>query len=381
MVFKQKTTDVYPLTHGTLTIEAHGGEAGFSELSAVGSRINPQRQYIFISKINGKYYPVKPQVINHYQHKLLGLIKPVLASDAAVLVVGLAETATLMGVHLAELLQRQWQHKVSVFHTTRYKLKDADYLEVHEAHSHAKSHHLYINNHDLGQYQNLVLIDDEITTGNTLEMVTRVMADQAHAINKVIWVSYLSWISQARQNQIKGLFGQLDIEFINLFYGEVDYQSTSSEILELPNNVTSGVIAHNNPGYQLRYPTSAGELPEYRFIDQQGNELVATDFSRERSYAVIGTSEFTFYPFKFAEDLEACDLDVVFQSTGRSPIDVSGPITKREVYFDRYYGGELNLYNRCDTRVPVFLFETLEQANACTLAHEQQAIIGYLAAL
>jgi hypothetical protein len=86
--------------------------------------------------------------------------------DERVLVIGFAETATAVGAAVAASLPG------AVYcHTTRENLPGLiPAVEFMEAHSHAKNQTLYLLDEfrDLTQYDRLVFVEDEITTGRTI---------------------------------------------------------------------------------------------------------------------------------------------------------------------------------------------------------------------
>ena len=94
---------------------------------------------------------------------------------------------------------------------------------------------------------------------------------------------------------------------------------------------------------------------------------------------MIGTGEFTYHPFLFAEIMEQQGFDVLMQSTGRSPILEGKGVKRKESFFDESHDGMLYLYNRCEDRQPIMLYETFDQYLKCPLHEKIDAIVGILA--
>lgn len=161
------------------------------ELVEVGGRLNnPKRNFLFVSKILGKHLLINPKVCkttgfllanlvyedNNFDiEKLVNSIKhKVNASEEfdksvdpkeKVLVIGFAETATALGMSTAYAIKDSYY-----INTTREIIKDEkSFFNFEEEHSHATSHKCYLR--DLSKIENadrVILIDDEITTGNTM---------------------------------------------------------------------------------------------------------------------------------------------------------------------------------------------------------------------
>jgi pyrimidine operon attenuation protein/uracil phosphoribosyltransferase len=133
-----------------------------------GARINNNRSFLFISKVLGKHIPVSPKKLNSVHLKLSKLINPAIKDDN-VLLIGLAETATGLGWGLFEQITSK--SKIYI-HTTRVLLEQGHLIEFEEVHSHATEQYLYApksKKFDLNKITHIIIVDDEITTGKTIE--------------------------------------------------------------------------------------------------------------------------------------------------------------------------------------------------------------------
>ncbi|MBE4202600.1 hypothetical protein HJ090_10725 [Vibrio parahaemolyticus] len=144
---------------------------GIEDLIGFANRKNENRGFLFVSKVLGKHIPVTPTEMN----KVYSVFSKELSSDSKAFVVGLAETATGLGAGVASSLENK---QVYFQHTTRSILPHAErWFEISESHSHAVSHIIYKPSQEmldsLIDVENLILVDDEITTGNTLKQLAK----------------------------------------------------------------------------------------------------------------------------------------------------------------------------------------------------------------
>jgi phosphomannomutase len=99
-------------------------------------------------------------------------------------------------------------------------------------------------------------------------------------------------------------------------------------------------------------------------VADEGDHLVEmVDSPEPARYLVLGSGEFTYPPFRIAEELERRGHDVVVQSTTRSPVHVGGAIASAIEFSDNYGTGVKNyLYNQTKEsgRIVVACHETPE---------------------
>jgi len=85
------------LKTGDLEILSNNHEE-LQSLTGFGSRHhNRKRGFVFVSKVLGKHYPVKPSVMENIYRKLATLVSAKLDVTRPTLVIGFAETATALG--------------------------------------------------------------------------------------------------------------------------------------------------------------------------------------------------------------------------------------------------------------------------------------------
>ena len=161
------------LKTGTINIKTDQPQF-LERLTGFSSRPNKKRGFVFVSKVLGKHYPAKPAMMANVYKQLAAQVRAKL-DDNPTMVIGFAETATGLGNGVYQYLGLSNSFYI---HTTRYKLSHPVWLGFQEEHCHAPSHFLYdfadANRHvELDKVTNVVLIDDEFSTGQTLNNLVR----------------------------------------------------------------------------------------------------------------------------------------------------------------------------------------------------------------
>ena len=111
------------------------------ELCGFARRRSRKRGFVFVSKVLGKHYPVRPKRMAEMHDRLAERLTDV---PGPALVIALAETATGLGHGVYEAwLRRSGRDDVLFLHTTRYRLNRPLALTFDESHSHATEHLLY----------------------------------------------------------------------------------------------------------------------------------------------------------------------------------------------------------------------------------------------
>src|SRR5690606_7844931 len=113
------------------------------------------------------------------------------------LVIGFAETATGIGYGVFEQLDIPDSFYL---HTTRYKTSNEKMLSFQEEHCHAPSHILYdVKDPALKKIlktaENIILVDDEVTTGKTLTNIIKNLRQSLPWVKNYYAVSVINWMS------------------------------------------------------------------------------------------------------------------------------------------------------------------------------------------
>lgn len=343
------------LAAGTLKIKVHRAALPLSYLLDFASRINPKRRYLFVSRVLGKHIPCKPSIMRDIYNRLAA---PLLEIPGPVIVIGMAETATGLGAGIADSLARKAKREDIVFqHTTRHRLPTAEWLHFDEVHSHAPNHILYKPLPALRQRfveaQTLIFVDDEISTGRTLGQLSCKLAQKLPHIRQIILVSIVNWLSPARKKALQESIAR-PVSFVSLLEGAFSFTPNPEFSASLPRKTKALWPI-------LPAPQQTGR----RGMDMGGGEALMSKgpYPISDKVAVVGTGEFQFQPFLWAEWLEKKGFDVLFQSTTRSPIHLSGPIYESLIFEDEYGEGVDNyLYNPPYNREIMIAYELAELA-------------------
>ena len=326
------------LPTGDLEVTLAHGEDELDALLGFAGRANAKRGFLFLSKVLGKHWPVKPSVMQAIHARMAADVP---ASTGPVVFIALAETAIGLGQGVFEAWLRAHPGRAALFiHTSRYRVGTTPIIEFEEAHSHAPRQFLHMppdpaHRALLESAAMLVLVDDEASTGNTF-------LNLAHACRR-----------------INPQLTRVHLSTIVNFMGAVATEQLT-ERLALP--VTLGALVSGayrfQPGASVATPLPA------QLFDADADRGASTAFGRlgiDRPLAVpllmdaiapgarvlvLGTGEFMHAPALLAASLEQRGIDVVVQSTTRSPVLVGGAVACALAFPDNYGEGVGNfLYN------------------------------------
>ncbi|MBK8509150.1 MAG: phosphoribosyltransferase domain-containing protein [Candidatus Competibacteraceae bacterium] len=350
---------------GRLLLEVRREELPLDACVTYATRQNPRRLFLFVSKVLGKHWPVKPSVMRDVHRRLA---EKIAGLPGPLLVIGLAETATALGRGVAEEAALQTgRDDILYLSTTRYLLSHHLALGFDESHSHAPDHAVYWPAPALRPLfqaaRTLVLVDDEISTGRTLLELARAYLRLNPRIEQVAFACITNWLSDARRRDL-------------------------TEALERPLRCPCLIEGHFRFEPEPEFP--APELPRVIAPAGHRHDAIVADPARtgvlagqwrpplglpapdaDRPLAVIGTGEYTYTLCRLALAWEEQGRDVRFQSTTRSPILLGDAIANRREFPDHYGDGIPNyLYNLDPDRLPVFCYEHPAMLAAHPLADE-----------
>ncbi|WP_169744100.1 phosphoribosyltransferase family protein [Paenibacillus wynnii] len=355
-----------------------------SALFSMAARINKKRSFLFVSKVLGKHIPVNPYtpllsgaalglllyremdlcsgnthsdiVERLLRQAMNGLIHPGHAEEAyhelmkanlilpePVVFIGFAETATALGHSMYNL----FAGNASYIHTTREDIPDLEsVINFEEEHSHAVDHLCYaLDASMLSGTEPIILVDDEITTGNTAINTIRDIQSKFPRHEYVI-ASILDWRSGKNVEVYRELEQELGISIksLCLLQGSIEVKgipllNTVNNNNEMPTAAEVPVVTTYVPDGMIRIPvTSTDSLHEVnkspymkysgRFGLESGqNAEVDTGVRkiadqlrtmREGTQTlVLGVGEFMYLPMRIAAEMGD---GISYQSTTRSPI-------------------------------------------------------------
>ncbi len=299
-----------------------------SDLLTLAKRFhNTKRTYLLLDPLQGKHLSVKPAYAMELFHTLGKLISEHV--EGVKLVIGFAETATAVGMAVAEEMSADCIY----IHTTREIIPEvSSWIEFNEEHSHAVDQKLdadhlreWINNTD-----SIVFVDDEISTGKTLLNFVIQLRTVFPELDKkrMIAASIINRLSLDNKNRLL----ENGVECVSVLeLEENDYEEAvrkyAIEEAALPNHIEiecEKIIAD----VKLLDPRRGLLVRNYHRNCNEFSESIikGLDFDKnDNDILVLGTEE-CMYPAIVLGDLieKNCGKKVYTHSTTRSPIGICG---------------------------------------------------------
>jgi len=353
-------------------------ELSIQELFTMAARINKKRSFLFVSKVLGKHLPINPhkglltaallgaryleivqgikyveteKLLTSFYREELYKSKAFVPEHVCPVVIGFAETATALGHAFFDCFQN-----AEYFHTTREEIKQLrPEITFEEEHSHATSHRCYIPLEMIQNGREIILIDDELTTGKTalniIESIHSKFPRQVYTI-----VSILDWRSEQDRKRFQQVQQELGIKInvVSLITGTVqvkqirelvnhspinereDYAKASIEWIDLSPFFSNTTFSVDNPMNQSAFIYETGRFglssPDNNNLHHKAS-LAAVILNQKRSghkTLCLGTGEFMYLPMKLASLMGS---GIFYQSTTRSPI-----FTKNKVGYGARFG-------------------------------------------
>jgi len=349
-------------------------------LFTLAARKNKKRRFLFVSEVLGKHVPVDPFIpllagvalavqfmgkIHNVKHVNTDVIvqalkknedtrkvyetvirKPRFVLPQETLFIGFAETATALGHAVFSMFD-----SAHYLHTTREQIPYIQpELSFNEDHSHAVHHRCYpLDSELLRNSKTIVLVDDEITTGNTALNIIRAINLKFPKTNYVV-LSLLDWRTKENRANFRKLEEQLGIRIdtISLLEGEIAVSGDPlCEEMDHLNLVAESNIAKEFQVSEVQKPLGLQKVISVFSIDSTGYKSLSPYLkltgrfglsSREnreilplaknigealRSERVgkralcLGTGEFMYFPMLISAYM---GNGVSYHSTTRSPI-------------------------------------------------------------
>lgn len=306
------------LPSGRLDLHLERSALPLDDLLEFAVRRNPKRGFLFVSRVLGKHIPIRPQVAAGTHAALASALPPLTAPHF----IGLAETATALG----EGVFRAWQAQQAAHaggpvgatfqHTTRYLSTHPLLLRFDEPHSHAPAHLVYDPGVQARAARELVLVDDELSTGTTLENLAREWLALHPHVTRVVLVSLTDWC--VRRGAVQAALG-VPVDFVSLSSGTFEFTPDPAWTPAALPAVTGdgGDRSHLLPARSARYGH-----PDALHLPADPAELLAlADLTGPTGpVLVLGTGEYQYPAFALARALEEAGLDVRWSATTRSPV-------------------------------------------------------------
>ncbi len=334
------------LPTGTLKIQINEPENLFNQYIDFAARNNPKRGFLFISKVLAKHYPCKPTDILQSYDALSELLLAIANDSEKFVFIGMAETATALGLGVYESWLKKTAKTGVYCQTTRYFLSDQPFLEFEEAHSHASDFYLYLPQQPqiravFNAADTLVLIDDEISTGNTFANLINAYKKINPQLKRVLVLSLLNLTDETARARVNAKTG-MQVEWRSILTGSYGF-TPAVDFYFNPVNVDS-----NQDCKKHLLSLDYGRLGRQGLLQQSDRELesLTEDWQQHGTVLVLGTGEFIYHAFLIGLALEKRGFQVYVQSTSRSPILTGAAIGDSLTFTDNYGDGISNfLYN------------------------------------
>ena len=296
---------------------------------------NTKRSYLVVDPLQGKHVPVEPsKALNLFKslaEKLQGKYE-----GERLLLIGFAETATAIGAQAAITLGTKY------IQTTREVIPDARYLFFSEAHSHATEQKLVKDDIDrvINDIDRIVFIEDEVTPGNTIMNIIKIITKE---YQKKIKFAVASLLNGMTEESLK-IYQDEKIELHYLVktdhsgYGAVaeQYRCDGLYICAIPENHThesADIDVQSEKNMREHIISIPGWMNARRFVDAKQYEaacrklaetvIAETGVKQGERVLVIGTEEFMYPALLTGQEIEKMGCEVRSHSTTRSPIAVS----------------------------------------------------------
>ena len=351
-----------------------------NDLIEIGKRTNnPKRNFLFISKLLGKHIIVKPDIVkgagillaslrydNINAENIVRYIKGEninISNDLNqesnnennVLVIGFAETATGLGMSVASAIKNCTYQT-----TTREPVMNMNnLLQFEEEHCHATTHQCFsLLDTDFNNYDEIVLVDDEITTGKTmLNLITELR--KISNVKKFTIFTILDWRTDEYLALYEDYLNNNNIE-LNVYSVMSGFATNEDTTVYTDNSIVEEISEKDNVidlniFERIKLNTSFGEVDYIknsgRFGVKQSNIKMLEEeakkvseeilkYHKEEKILILGHGENIYIPSRIASYLNAD-----YRTTTRSPIYCDGNIIKtKHSFVDR--GVTYYFYNK-----------------------------------
>lgn len=330
------------LPTGKLTLKIESSGQPVEDLLGFAARANPRRAFLFLSKVLGKHYPVRPADMAA-THRALAESVPTV--NGPVVFIGMAETATGLGQGVFEAWIAAHPGMQGLYlQTTRYRVDQAQRLDFEETHSHAPRVFLHLPTDPassalLTAARQVVLVDDELSTGNTFVNLIAVLRHSMPELTQVHLATLADFMGARRRSELGDAMG-VPCSVGALMRGSWQFENNGTTVAATAAQCAEGhEVSLSDAGYG-RLGRSRRLLARAELVARLAGETLSG------TTLLLGTGEFMHAAFVLGRALEAAGIDVRVQATTRSPILVWGAVGHALAVPDPYHEGVPNfIYN------------------------------------
>lgn len=316
---------------------------------------NPLRSYLIVNKFQSKHYPSDPRETTlrcaEMGEELLRV-----CPDGKCLAVVFSETAVGIGALAASALGE----RCFLISTTREELPDfCEHVTFEEAHSHAPLHRLRVRSDiDPSGFSHIFIIDDELTTGNTVKALAQKIFEKIAAEYRVPITAHAF---AASRESVKAL-GKIGVKiYAKYIYDKIPSAEFPEEFSadEPERSVTPECCIDLNSLYDIRRGANCKRyFEECERLCGEVLEKLESILPQVGSIELVGTEELCLPPIVLGNMLAEKGFEVRVHGVTRSPAlpsDAEGyPIKTRSVLRSLYDSGRtVYLYNsvKCDLTI------------------------------
>ncbi|MBB2821565.1 UNVERIFIED_ORG: hypothetical protein GGD51_005059 [Rhizobium esperanzae] len=324
------------LADGTISVHVDRSLVPPIEMFGFGQRINPNRSFLFVSKVLGRFLPIRPSVMGN----AFDLLARQIPADipGPVLFIGIAEAGIGLGAGVHRRFRELTGRGDAIYIcSTRHDLKLPLLCEFEEEHSHAPRHLLHepceARLRDLVHgATGLVLVDDKASTGKTFANIFAALPAKIRLkLKHTVLLTLTDWSEGAARAEITGTVSEATI-----VSGRYSWTPRGDFTAATPQ-----VPSCDRPKRPEVCPDVARDWARLGVVDHlQGLNANAAD---DGITLVLGTGEHVWQPFLLAERLEKEGAEVFYSSVTRSPLS-KGHAIGSVLSFSDNYGGTVPHY-------------------------------------
>lgn len=347
---------------------------------------NTKRSYLVVDPLQGKHVPVSPKEVLSLFDALAELITDKYDKDK-LLLIGFCETATAIGAEAAVHLGTRYTQ------TTREIIPGVEYLFFSEEHSHATEQKLIKNDIDsvVGVVERIVFVEDEVTTGNTILNIIRIL-DKLYPGK--FQYSVLSLLNGMQREHIS-LYESKNIDLHYLVKTDHSSYSEIADQYKEEGQYNNCVLDVTEKEFvDISVLQAKGYLNTRRLTDAKAYKKACDDLSTQvvekvrkkldlngKKILVLGTEEFMYPAIYVGSKLEEMGNVVRTHATTRSPISVyldeGYPLTKRFELRSLYEDERRTFIYNLDSYDQVIVLTDSERGNNLGLKTLYNALSRY----